>query len=589
MMLWRASGRLCPRSLFTTPTAASRGGKLPSRHHQQRWLAQWSIETEHHHKYEDPAKIIDEGLINRLLEETKDKAKDAACVKAILVAAQERARLQAMPPGHPTADPPQNEFVQGLTLEEAATLLNVDSGNKDIMQLLYDAALNVKQQIYGNRIVLFAPVYLANWCVNTCQYCAFRGANKQMQRSMLTMDELRQEVEALEAIGHKRLLLLTGEHPKYSFDRFLEAVQVVGTVKTPNPCGEIRRINVEIPSLSVSDMRRLKATQYIGTYTLFQETYHRDTFRKMHPGGPKSDYNHRILTMDRAQLGGLDDVGIGALFGLADYRFEVLGLLMHAHHLDRTYGTGPHTISIPRMQPALNAPAAEHIPLPVHDDDFKKLVAVIRCAVPYTGMILSTRESAQIRRELLRLGISQISAGSRTDVGAYHRDTSCDAAPFISNTAGTSGNGYRAGRPAKSQLPPPATLDASRKEEEEDTEEYKLRRGQFCLQDHRPLDTVIKDLLHDGFIPSFCTACYRKGRTGAAFMKIAKSGRIQDFCQPNALLSLQEYMEDYASPQTKAIGAEVIHRESQLMSDNAKRAYDRKRRQLLEGKRDLYF
>ncbi|KAM3573620.1 hypothetical protein VYU27_004411 [Nannochloropsis oceanica] len=529
--------------------------------HQQRGLAQWSVETERHHKYEDPAKIIDEVAINRLLEETKEKAKDPAHVKAILVAAQDRARLQSPPPGHPNADPPLNEFVQGLTLEEAATLLNVDSADKEMMQLLYNAALNVKQQIYGNRIVLFAPVYLAN-----CQ-----------------------EVEALEAIGHKRLLLLTGEHPKYSFDRFLEAVQVVGTVKTPNPCGEIRRINVEIPSLSVSDMKRLKATQYIGTYTLFQETYHRETFKKMHPGGPKSDYNHRLLTMDRAQLGGLDDVGIGALFGLADYRFEVMGLLMHAHHLDRTYGTGPHTISIPRMQPALNAPAAEHIPMPVSDDDFKKLVAVIRCAVPYTGMILSTRESAATRSELLRLGISQISAGSRTDVGAYHRDTTCDAANFISNTASSSST---AGRPAKTQLPLAAIAAATavhEVEEEEDTDEYKRRRGQFSLQDHRPLDTVIKDLLHDGFIPSFCTACYRKGRTGAAFMKIAKSGRIQDFCQPNALLSLQEYMEDYASPQTKAVGDEVIARESQMMGDNAKRAYERKRQQLLRGKRDLYF
>ena len=327
------------------------------------------------------------------------------------------------------------------------------------------------------------------------------------------------------------------------------------------PCGSIRRMNVEIPSLSVSDMRRLKATNHVGTYTLFQETYHRPTFKTMHVRGPKSDYDHRLLTHDRAMRAGLDDVGVGALFGLAPYEYEVLGKMERRREggkrgggysmfsIDHaTYGAGPHTISVPRMRHATGSSVADAPPFPVDDANFKKLVAILRIAVPYTGMILSTRESPAMRAELLRVGMSQMSAGSRTDVGAYHRNPGDDADRVLG----------------------------------------KELNGQFSLEDTRSMGEIVVDLMRQGYTPSLCTACYRKGRTGPAFMKIAKAGKIHDFCHPNSLFTLAEYLKDYGSPEEKALGAAVIERESETLSPGAARLVKRKLAKIQAGEHDIY-
>jgi 2-iminoacetate synthase len=510
----------------------------------------WSRELDPH-PVASASEIVNPALIEDVLEATKEAAKDSVRVKEILQNSLDRALLKS-PKGRepiPSADP-QHEYVQGLTVEEAATLLNLDPGSQpELMQDLFNTALSIKERIYGNRIVLFAPLYLSNYCVNTCTYCAFRAKNKHIPRSVLTKDQLIAETEALQRMGHRRLLLLTGEHPQYSFDNFLDAIHTVASVKS-DPCGSIRRINVEIPTLSVSDIRRLKETGHVGTYTVFQETYHPEAFKRFHPSGPKSDYEYRLQTMDRAQIAGVDDVGIGALFGLHDYRFECLGMLQHAQHLDKTYQAGPHTISIPRIRPADQAPDALAPPHPVDDENFAKMVAVLRCAVPYTGMILSTRESPTMRSRLLNLGISQMSAGSKTDVGSYHK----------------------------------GDVD----HEHELLQQASSAQGQFTLLDERPLDEVVKQLMVDGFVPSFCTACYRKGRTGAEFMAIAKKGNIHKFCHPNSLLTLQEYLEDYASPGTKDLGEEVVERE-RLTIGGRTTAFEKKLKRIQMGERDLYF
>lgn len=495
--------------------------------------AAWSVELEKEHVYTDPNTIIDHVLIEELLVQTKEKAKDIKHIRAILEHAKASCDVQQ-------EGTPGDVFIQSLSYEQCATLLNVDAYDKEIMQEIFDAAFAVKNRIYGNRIVLFAPLYLSNHCVNQCTYCAFRTNNKEIGRSILTHDEIRAEVSHLVAQGHRRVLLLTGESPKYSFEELLEAIKVVSEVNVP-PCGNVRRINVELPPLSVSDMRRLKATDRVGTFTLFQESYHRPTYTTMHPSGPKSDYNNRLLTMDRAMKGGLDDVGIGVLFGLYDYRFEMLGMLMHSVHLEKNYGAGPHTISMPRLRSAMGSEVSKKPPHEVDDANFKKLAAIIRLAVPYTGMILSTRENPHMRTELLKVGISQVSAGSKTEVGGYHR---------------------QGGKPSE--------------------------EGQFALEDHRNLDEVVEDLMQHNYVPSFCTACYRQGRTGAAFMQITKAGNIHSFCHPNALLTLKEYLNDYATPENKVLGANLIASEKLTMQEGPQRLLERKLVKVDAGERDVY-
>lgn len=425
--------------------------------------------------------FIDDELIEQLLEATRRPT--AARVREVIGKARE---------------------LKGLSPQETAILLQAE--DRDLVSEILQAAREIKRMIYGNRLVLFAPLYIANYCANNCLYCGFRRGNKELNRVALTMGQIRGEVEVLAREGHKRLLMLCGEHPDRSgLDYFLEAIETAYGVKTEKG-GEIRRINVEIAPQEVEGYRRLKKAG-IGTYVLFQETYHHETYRKMHRDGPKADYLWRLTAMHRAQEGGINDVGIGALFGLYDYKFEVLGLLMHARQLERDCGVGPHTISIPRLEPALNAPAAMTPPCPVSDEDFQQLVAVIRLAVPYTGMILSTRETPAMRREIFDHGVSQISAGSRTNPGGYREGTS---------------DGFRA--------------------------------AQFNLGDTRTLDEVIHDISTHGHIPSFCTACYRLGRTGQDFMDLAKPGLIQRFCRSNAIFTFMEYLEDYAAEETKTAG-----------------------------------
>ncbi len=429
--------------------------------------------------------------------------------------------------------------LKGLTPEETAFLLQTE--DREQIEKIWTTAKEIKEAIYGNRLVLFAPLYIANHCSNNCLYCGFRKDNKELKRVALTMEQIANEVRILEKEGHKRLLMLCGENPaRSSLDYFIEAIETAYAIKTDNG-GEIRRINVEIAPLSVEDFKRLKSAK-IGTYVLFQETYHHETYKKMHPSGPKSDYLWRLTAMDRAQQAGINDVGIGALFGLYDYKFEVLGMLFHALHLDSEFGVGPHTISIPRLEPAFNAPAAIKPPRPVLDDEFKKLVAIIRLAVPYTGMILSTRETAEIRKEVFNLGVSQISAGSRTNPGGYQED---------------SDEGFRA--------------------------------AQFNLGDTRTLDEVIHDITLKGHIPSFCTACYRLGRTGADFMDLAKPGLIQKYCRTNAILTFKEYLEDYATPSTKEDGERLIEKlVSGTNRAGMKKTINSRLKRIENGQRDLY-
>ncbi len=429
--------------------------------------------------------------------------------------------------------------LKGLTPTETAVLLQTD--DPALLAAIAETAREIKQSIYGNRLVFFAPLYIANYCSNNCLYCGFRKDNRELNRVALDMDQIADEVRAIEREGHKRLLMLCGEHPtRSSLDYFIEAIETAYATRTEEG-GEIRRINVEIAPLSVPEFKRLKAAN-IGTYVLFQETYHHETYKVMHPSGPKADFAWRLTAQHRAMEGGIDDVGLGALFGLYDYRYEVLGLLIHARTLEADCGVGPHTISIPRLEPAFNAPAAASPPHPVSDEAFKKLVAIIRMAVPYTGMILSTRESPEIRTAVFELGISQISAGSRTNPGGYAKDSS-----------------------------------------------EAFRAAQFNLGDTRTTDEVIQDIATRGHIPSFCTACYRLGRTGRDFMDLAKPGLIQRFCRSNAMMTFKEYLMDYASPRTKELG-------ERLLADLVEETENPETRQLLmerlerigRGERDLF-
>lgn len=454
-------------------------------------------------------------------------------------------RLRTLLHGAPTDRSAVREAIararelRGLSPTEAATLLRCQ--DPELQDELTNAAREVKDAIYGRRIVLFAPLYYSNLCVNSCLYCGFRCGHSQLRRR-LSADEVAAETRVLLAQGHKRLLVIGGEEPgPAGLAHLLEVIETVYSTRAPGVRGEIRRVNVESAPFDVEGFRRLRDAQ-IGTYVLFQETYDRETYRKVHPSGPKADYDARLSAMDRAMTAGLGDVGIGALFGLHDHREEVLGLLMHARHLEQTYGAGPHTISVPRLEPAEGAPLASAPPCPVTDAEFKRLVAILRLAVPYTGIIMSTRESAALRGELLDIGISQMSAGSCTEPGGYQQQTEGHAA------------------------------------------------AQFAVGDQRTLDEVIADITARGYIPSFCTGCYRKGRTGQDFMDLAKPGLIRAHCLPNALFTFAEYLYDFASPGTRAIGERVIAEQLEREVPAGRRPATRDAlARLAAGERDIYF
>lgn len=398
---------------------------------------------------------------------------------------------------------------KGLSHREAAVLLDceLEDRNAEIFAL----AEQIKKDFYGNRIVMFAPLYLSNYCINGCVYCPYHSVNKNITRKKLTQDEIRSEVIALQDMGHKRLALEAGEDPVNNpLDYILESIKTIYSIKHKN--GAIRRVNVNIAATSVENYRKLQEAG-IGTYILFQETYHKASYERLHPTGPKSNYAYHTEAMDRAMQGGIDDVGLGVLFGLELYRYEFAGLLMHAEHLEAVHGVGPHTISVPRICPADDIDPST-FDNGINDDIFAKLVACIRISVPYTGMIVSTRESQKSRERVLHLGISQISGGSRTSVGGY-------------------------------AAPEPAAENSA----------------QFDVSDTRSLDEVVAWLMEIGYLPSFCTACYREGRTGDLFMSLCKSGQIQNCCHPNALMTLKEFLTDYAAPDTKAVGEKLIQNE----------------------------
>ena len=397
---------------------------------------------------------------------------------------------------------------KGLSHREASVLLACDIPEKN--QELYELAEQIKKDFYGNRIVIFAPLYLSNYCVNGCLYCPYHQKNKHIPRKKLTQEEVEKEVIALQDMGHKRLAIETGEDPvNCPIEYVLDCIHTIYSIKHKN--GAIRRVNVNIAATTVENYRKLKEAG-IGTYVLFQETYHKESYEHLHPTGPKSNYCYHTEAMDRAMEGGIDDVGLGVLFGLELYRYEFAGLLMHAEHLEAVHGVGPHTISVPRVKHADDIDPDE-FDNGIDDDTFLKICACIRVAVPYTGMIMSTRENQKVRERALHLGISQVSGGSRTSVGGYTEE-----------------------------------------ERPHDTE-------QFDVSDNRTLDEVVKWLMELGYIPSFCTACYREGRTGDRFMSLCKSGQIQNCCHPNALMTLKEYLMDYAAPETKAIGEKLIQAE----------------------------
>ncbi len=427
---------------------------------------------------------------------------------------------------------------KGLTHREAAVLLACEL--PDLNEKMFSLAKKIKEELYGQRIVLFAPLYLSNYCINSCVYCPYHAKNKNIRRKKLTQEEIRREVIALQDMGHKRLALETGEDPVNNpIEYVLESIKTIYAIKHKN--GAIRRVNVNIAATTVENYRRLKEAG-IGTYILFQETYHKENYEKLHPAGPKHDYAWHTEAMDRAMEGGIDDVGCGVLFGLNLYRYDFVGLLMHAEHLEAVHGVGPHTISVPRIRPADDIDPASFSNA-IDDDTFAKLVAVIRIAVPYTGMIVSTRESQESRERVLDLGISQISGASCTSVGGYEK-----------------------------------------KERPEENS------AQFDVNDTRTLDEVVEWLLDLGYVPSFCTACYRAGRTGDRFMALCKSGQIKNCCLPNALMTLKEYLEDYASEETQKKGEAVIKAQMEEIPSPAVRAKAAEYlKELHDGMRDFRF
>lgn len=428
----------------------------------------------------------------------------------------------------------KGEEMKGLDLDDCAKLLSIQ--DSELLEMLFASAKKVKTAIYGPRIVLFAPLYCSNFCVNDCEYCAFHARNSA-PRKKLTLKEVREQVEILEAMGHKRLLLEFGEHPiENSIDYVVDVIKTIYATK--NQRGEIRRVNVNIAATTVENYRRLKEAG-IGTYQLFQETYHKTTYKKMHRG-PKADYERQITALFKAFEAGIDDLGIGALFGLYDFRFEVLALVQYAQFMDKILGVGPHTISVPRFQPAHTVNL--DLKYQVSDQDFLKLIAVLRLAVPYTGMIISTRERPEIRRQAFTIGISQASAASKTEPGGYKEKEGGQAV-----------------------------------------------EAQFNLNDHRSLDEVVQDICRLGYLPSFCTTCYRVGRTGDVFMRLAKLGKIHQMCQPNAILTFKEYLLDYATPATRQIGERsILNYLNAIENSQEKETLIRNLENLKQGERDLY-
>ena len=426
---------------------------------------------------------------------------------------------------------------KGLSHREAMVLLDCDLDEEN--NKIYDLAMEIKQKFYGNRIVMFAPLYLSNYCVNGCVYCPYHHKNKHIRRKKLSQDEIKQEVIALQDMGHKRLAIETGEDPiNNPIEYVLDSIKTIYSIKHKN--GAIRRVNVNIAATTVENYTKLK-NAVIGTYILFQETYHKENYEKLHPTGPKHDYAYHTEAMDRAMEGGIDDVGCGVLFGLNMYRYDFTGLLMHAEHLEAYKGVGPHTISVPRIRSADDIDPNQFSD-GINDDTFAKIVAVLRVAVPYTGLIISTRESAKSREHVLKYGVSQISGGSRTSVGGYVE-----------------------------------------KESEEDNS------AQFDVSDNRTLDQVINWLLTLGYLPSFCTACYRQGRTGDRFMELVKSEQISNCCQPNAIMTLKEYLQDYALEDTKNKGQELISNLVNEFKNEKTKAYVLdKLSKIATGERDFY-
>ena len=427
---------------------------------------------------------------------------------------------------------------KGLNHREASVLLACEDPERN--EQVFDLAREIKQEFYGNRIVMFAPLYLSNYCVNGCLYCPYHLKNKHIPRKKLTQEEIVREVTALQDMGHKRLALETGEDPVHNpIEYILESIKTIYSIKHKN--GAIRRVNVNIAATTEENYRKLKEAG-IGTYILFQETYHKESYERLHPTGPKHNYCYHTEAMDRAMTAGIDDVGIGVLFGLELYKYEFAGLLMHAEHLESRFGVGPHTISVPRIRRADDIDPDE-LDNGIDDDTFAKITALIRVSVPYTGMIISTRESAECRERLLNLGISQISGGSRTSVGGY----------------------------------------AEEEAEEESS-------AQFDVSDNRTLDQVVEWLMKLGYIPSFCTACYREGRTGDRFMSLLKSGQIGNCCHPNALMTLKEYLEDYASPSTRELGSLLIDKEIlKVPNERVRQILKENLKKIGEGKRDFRF
>lgn len=423
-----------------------------------------------------------------------------------------------------------------LEPEETAKLLQVE--DEELLEEIFKAARTLKQEIYGNRIVFFAPLYIGNKCINNCLYCGFRRSNKAIVRKTLNHEELEEQVKILESKGHKRLILVYGEHPYYDADFIAETMKTV--YDTKNGKGEIRRVNINAAPMEVEGYKKLKEAG-IGTFQIFQETYHYETYKKLHPEGDmKSDYNYRLYGLDRAMKGGIDDVGIGALFGLYDWKYEVMGLLYHAIHLEETFGVGPHTISFPRIEPAIDTEFYDQTKYKVSDDDFRRIVAILRLSVPYTGMILTARENPEVRKQVIPLGVSQINAGSRIGIGGYTKD------------------------------------------------DYIPDKEQFQLGDMRSLDEVIGQMCDLGFLTSFCTACYRSGRTGEEFMCKAKPGEIQNFCEANGIFTFKEYLIDYASEETRKRGEKIISKELDKIEPNRRKIIEEKLKIIEEGKRDVY-